>query len=189
MSFFRILGQWPLARQIAGRDAAGLDGTALSDRSRALGPRTATADKVVKSICPYCAVGCGQDVHVKDGKILDIEGDDDSPISRGRLCPKGAATFQLVTGTHRLDRVLYRRSRSRHWEVIGLNEATELVAQRLKEDRDQTWEERDEKGHLVRRTLGVAHLGGATLDNEENYLLKKLYTALGVVQVENQARI
>ena len=189
MSFFRILGQWPVARQVAQGDVTGLDGTAMSDRSRNLGPRTATADKVVKSICPYCAVGCGQDVHVKDGKILDIEGDADSPISRGRLCPKGSATFQLVTGTHRLDRVLYRRPGSRSWEVIGLNEATELVAQRLKEARDETWEEKDEEGNAVSRTLGVAHLGGATLDNEENYLLKKLYTSLGVVQVENQARI
>lgn len=189
MSILRILGQWPLLKQLREGNLAGLDGTAMSDRSRALAPRTATADRVVKSICPYCAVGCGQDVHVRDGKILDIEGDADSPISRGRLCPKGSATFQLVTGTHRLDRVLYRRPGSRDWEVIGLNEATELVAQRMKETRDATWEETDERGHPVRRTLGIAHLGGATLDNEENYLLKKLYTAFGVVQVENQARI
>lgn len=136
----------------------------------------------MKSICPYCAVGCGQLVYVKNTRIIDIEGDPESPISRGCLCPKGAATFQLVTGTHRLHEVLYRRPHAREWETIPLERAMEMVAERVKKTRDETWEDQ-------RRTMGIAHLGGATLDNEENYLLKKLYTALGIVQVENQARI
>jgi formate dehydrogenase major subunit len=160
----------------------------LSARSIGLRPRTEGA-QVHKSICPYCAVGCGQSVHVKDGRIIDIEGDEDSPVSRGRLCPKGAATFQLVTGTHRVHQVLYRRPHGSRWERIPLEQAMQMVAERVKWTRDQTWQEKDEKDHPVRRTLGIAHLGGATLDDEENYLLKKLYTALGVVQVENQARI
>ena len=141
------------------------------------------------SICPYCAVGCGQKVFVKDGRITDIEGDEDSPISRGRLCPKGAATYQLVTGGHRLHRCLYRRPGAKEWESIPLERAMDMVAERVRDSRDRTWEQKDKKGKDVQRTLGIAHLGGATLDDEENYLLKKLYTALGIVQVENQARI
>jgi formate dehydrogenase major subunit len=189
VGLFKLLGSWPLARQIARADATALDGTAFSPRSETLQPRTKNADEVVKSICPYCAVGCGQKVFVKDGRILDIEGDEDSPISRGRLCPKGAATFQLVTGNHRLDQCLYRRPRGTEWEVIPLEQAMEMVAQRVKKTRDETWEAKDPEGNGVQRTLGIAHLGGATLDNEENYLLKKLYTALGAIQIENQARI
>jgi formate dehydrogenase major subunit len=140
-------------------------------------------------------VGCGQLVYVKDEKIVDIEGDPDSPISQGCLCPKGAATFQYVTGSHRTEQVLYRRPGGKEWERIPLERAMDMVAERVKATRDATWQERTEwpgaehDGALVRRTLGIAHLGGATLDNEENYLLKKLYTALGVVQVENQARV
>jgi formate dehydrogenase major subunit len=134
-------------------------------------------------------VGCGQDVHVRDGKIIDIEGDSDSPISRGCLCPKGSATFQLVTGSHRQHQVLYRAPGGAEWQTIPLERAMEMVADRVQRTRDENWEERDKDGHPLRRTLAIAHLGGATLDNEENYLLKKLYTALGVVQVENQARI
>src|SRR3954469_5836109 len=159
-----------------------------STRSEGLRPRIEGA-QVTKSICPYCAVGCGQKVFVKDGRILDIEGDEDSPVSRGRLCPKGAATFQLVTGTHRVHHVLYRKPHGTEWEQIPLEKAMEMVAERVRKTRDETWQEKDEKDHPVNRTLGIAHLGGATLDNEENYLLKKLYTALGVLQVENQARI
>ncbi len=143
----------------------------------------------MKSICPYCAVGCGQDVHVRDGKIIDIEGDADSPISRGCLCPKGSATFQLVTGDHRQHHVLYRAPGASDWQTIPLDRAMQMVADRVKRTRDETWEDRNHEGVPLRRTLGIAHLGGATLDNEENYLLKKLYTALGVIQVENQARI
>jgi formate dehydrogenase major subunit len=144
---------------------------------------------VVKSICPYCAVGCGQNVYVKDGRILDIEGDPDSPISGGTLCPKGAASFQLVTGSHREQRVLYRRPRGTAWEEIPLEQAMDMVAARVKQTRDETWRQFDEQGHEVRHTLGIAHLGGATLDNEENYLIKKLFAGLGIVQIENQARI
>jgi formate dehydrogenase major subunit len=147
------------------------------------------ADKVVQSVCPYCAVGCGQLVHVRDGKITDIEGDPDSPISEGCLCPKGAATFQLVTGSHRVLNVLYRRPHGTEWEVIPIERAMNMVAERLRNTREETWEQSDEHGHPLRRTLGFAHLGGATLDNEENYLIKKLFTALGAIQIENQARI
>jgi formate dehydrogenase major subunit len=181
--------RWPLVAQLARRDASALGATAASDRTRRLMPRTSSADRVVKSVCPYCAVGCGQDVFVKDGTILDIEGDPDSPVSRGRLCPKGAATFQLVTGAHRSSQVLYRRPHATRWEPISLDVAIDMVAERVKRTRDETWEEVDRNGNRLQRTLGFAHLGGATLDNEENYLIKKLFTALGAVQIENQARI
>ncbi|MDB4952728.1 MAG: molybdopterin oxidoreductase Fe4S4 region [Myxococcales bacterium] len=144
---------------------------------------------MVRSVCPYCAVGCGQLVYVKDDKISDIEGDPDSPISEGCLCPKGAATMQLVTGDHRHDRVLYRRPGGTAWEQLSLETAMDMVADRVKQTRDDHWEEALPDGRGTRRTMAIAHLGGATLDNEENYLLKKLYTALGIVQVENQARI
>lgn len=151
--------------------------------------RIKTADKVVKSICPYCGVGCGQLVYVQEGKITNIEGDPDSPISEGTLCPKGAATFQLVTGAHRLKNVLYRRPHATEWETIPREQAMDMVAERVKRARDTTWQTEDSEGHPLRRTLALAHLGGATLDNEENYLIKKLFTALGIVQIENQARI
>jgi formate dehydrogenase major subunit len=189
VGLLELIARWPVLRQLKEGDVTGLGETALSERSQNLEPRTVQADKVVKSICPYCAVGCGQDVHVKDGRILDIEGDVDSPISRGRLCPKGAATFQLVTGTHRVQDVLYRRPGGTEWEVLPLEKAMDMVAERVKRTRDATWEDTDVNGLSVKRTLGIAHLGGATLDNEENYLIKKLFTALGIVQVENQARI
>ena len=174
---------WPALEQLAKRDFASEAGPAVSDRSKALAPRTQSATQVVKSICPYCAVGCGQDVYVKDGRIINIEGDYDSPISRGCLCPKGSATFQLVTGSYREQRVLYRRPRASEWETIPLEKAMDMVAERVKATRDASWDAEH------RRTLGIAHLGGATLDNEENYLIKKLFTALGAVQIENQARI
>src|ERR1019366_4685133 len=175
--------KWPVVRQIADRDFLSEAGAAVSDRSRQLRARTHSADKVVKSICPYCAVGCGQDVYVKDGQIVNIEGDYDSPISRGCLCPKGSATFQLVTGSYREQRVLYRRPHATEWETIPLEVATDMVAERVLAAREATWDPER------RRTMGIAHLGGATLDNEENYLIKKLFTSLGIVQIENQARI
>lgn len=174
---------WPVIRQIVNGDLFALDQSAASERTAMLAPRTRTADKVVGSVCPYCAVGCGQLVYVKDEKIIDIEGDPASPISHGCLCPKGAATFQLVTGSHRVKQVLYRRPYSQEWEAIPLDRATEMVAHRVKDTRDATWEE------PLHRTMGIAHLGGATLDNEENYLIKKLFASLGIVQIENQARI
>jgi formate dehydrogenase major subunit len=189
LGLFDLLTRWPVLRQLKEGDTQGLGETAMSERSRTLEPRTVRADKVVKSICPYCAVGCGQEIHVQQGRILDIEGDPDSPISRGRLCPKGAATFQLVTGSHRVHDVLYRPPGGTEWEVLPLEKAMDMVAERVKRTRDATWEEKDLNGYTVNRTLGIAHLGGATLDNEENYLIKKLFTALGIVQVENQARI
>jgi len=180
---------WPFAKQFQQGDPQAKFGVTATDRSKSLTPRTKQADKVVQSICPYCAVGCGQLVYVKDEKIVDIEGDPDSPISRGRLCPKGAATFQLVTGTHRVHEVLYRRPYGTEWETIPLERAMDMVAERIKTTRDATWQDKHEEGHPLHRTLGIAHLGGATLDNEENYLIKKLFTALGIVQIENQARI
>jgi formate dehydrogenase major subunit len=181
--------KWPVLKQVAQRDAFGLGDTAHSERSNALGARTEKADKVARSICPYCAVGCGQLVYVKDDRITDIEGDPDSPISEGCLCPKGAATFQLVTGTHRVHQVLYRRPHGTEWEQMPLEKAMGMVAERVKKARDQTWQDLDTEGNPLRRTLALAHLGGATLDNEENYLIKKLFTALGAIQIENQARI
>ena len=157
--------------------------TARSARTSSLSPRTETADATVPSICPYCAVGCGQLVSVRDGRITNIEGDPSSPISRGRLCPKGSATFQLVTGSYRQERVLYRRPGGTEWEPLSLDDAMDMVAARVKSARDNGWDA------VNRRTLAFAHLGGATLDNEENYLIKKLFTALGAIQIENQARI
>jgi formate dehydrogenase major subunit len=190
--FFDALGEvagWPLLKQVARRDAAALGSTAWSARTENLTARTVHADRVVKSVCPYCAVGCGQNVYVEHGRITDIEGDPDSPVSRGRLCPKGAATYELVTGSHRVHNVLYRRPRATEWETIPLERAMDMVAERVRRTRDETWENRDADGRVVARTMGIAHLGGATLDNEENYLIKKLFTALGAIQIENQARI
>ncbi len=189
MGFLDSLSRWPVLQQIRKGDVHALGATARSLRSEQLRPRTEGADRVVRSICPYCAVGCGQLVYVKDEKILDIEGDPDSPISEGCLCPKGAATFQLVTGSHRVQTVLHRRPHGTEWEEVPLDWALEQVAQRVKRTREETWEETTKEGHRVHRTMGIAHLGGATLDNEENYLIKKLFMALGIVQVENQARI
>lgn len=180
---------WPIIRQIRSGDVFGLGGTAASSRTDSLVARTTSADRVVHSVCPYCAVGCGQLVYVKDEKIIDIEGDPASPISHGCLCPKGAATFQLVTGSHRVDHVLYRRPFGDRWETLPLEQAMDMVADRVKRTRDLNWEDHDPDGHPLRRTMSIAHLGGATLDNEENYLIKKLFTALGIVQIENQARI
>jgi len=144
---------------------------------------------VVPSVCPYCAVGCGQRVFVKDEQVVQIEGDPDSPISRGRLCPKGSASKQLVTGPEREYRVKYRRPHGTRWEELPLERAMEMIADRVIETRRSTWQEHDDRARRLRRTMGIASLGGATLDNEENYLMKKLYTALGAVQIENQARI
>ncbi len=146
--------------------------------------------KVYKSVCPYCAVGCSLNVYIKDGKVLDIEGNPDSPINRGTLCPKGAATFQYTVNASRLTQVLHRAPYSDHWEVKSLDWAMEQIAQRLKKTRDETFVERLPDGREVNHTLGIASLGGATLDVEENYLMKKLLGGgLGVVSIENQARI
>jgi formate dehydrogenase major subunit len=180
---------WPVVKQLQRGDPHALGETAASDRSRTLAPRTRDADKVARSVCPYCAVGCGQLVYVKGDKILDIEGDPDSPISEGCLCPKGSATFQLVTSSQRVQHVLYRRPHALEWETIPLAQAMEMVAQRVKKARDENWQRTAANGDEVNRTLSMAHLGGATLDNEENYLIKKLFNSLGILQLENQARI
>ncbi len=166
---------WPVWKQARSADWQGLGENARSARSEGLEPRTASADRVVSSVCPYCGVGCGQ--------LVYIEGDPRSPISNGCLCPKGAATFQLVTGSHREQHVLYRRPHGTAWETIPLERAMDMVAERIRRTREAHWEPAE------RRTMSMAHLGGATLDNEENYLIKKLFTSLGIVQIENQARI
>ena len=184
----RWLESWPVYRQLTGNDPSGRGDAAKSARTEALRPRVRTADRVVKSICPYCAVGCGQDVFVKDEKVVQIEGDPDSPVSRGRLCPKGSASLQLTTGPGRRHDVLYRRPYGTEWEPLGLDQAMDMIADRVLATRRQTWQE-EAGGQRVRRTLGIASLGGATLDNEENYLIKKLWSALGAIQIENQARI
>jgi len=180
---------WPVYRQLTGADRLGRRAdTVASQATRQRKPRTASADKVVKSICPYCAVGCGQNVYVQDGTVTQIEGDPDSPVSRGRLCPKGSASLQLTTGSAREYKVRYRRPYAADWEDLDLDTAMDMIADRVIAARRDTWEWEAEDGP-VRRTLGFASLGGATLDNEENYLIKKLFTALGAVQIENQARI
>jgi formate dehydrogenase major subunit len=176
-------------RQLRGEDRLGLGQAAQSSRSASLEPRTATADRVVRSICPCCAVGCGQRVYVKDERVIQIEGDPDSPISRGRLCPKGSASKQLVTSPGRVTGVRYRRPYGTDWEDLPLEQAMDMIADRVIATRAATWQEHDDEGRRVNRTLGMASLGGATLDNEENYLIKKLFTALGAIQIENQARI
>ena len=178
--------QWPVLRQLAGRDRLGRGAAAKSGRDWT--PRTETADTVVGSVCPYCAVGCGQRVFVKDGKVVQIEGDPDSPVSRGRLCPKGSASLQLTTGGNREYKVRYRRPHGTDWEDLELGTAMDLIADRVIKSRRDYWQE-EVDGKRVNRTLGIASLGGATLDNEENYLMKKLYTAMGAIQIENQARI
>ncbi|MFI6514927.1 formate dehydrogenase [Spirillospora sp. NPDC050679] len=179
---------WPVYKQVTGRDGLGRGAAAKSAYTAERRSKVQTADRVVKSVCPYCAVGCGQKVYVKDERVVQIEGDPDSPVSRGRLCPKGSATLQLTTGTARRDKVLYRRPHGEDWEELDLDTAMEMVVDRVLATRADTWQDEDD-GVRVNRTLGIASLGGATLDNEENYLIKKLFTALGVVQVENQARI
>jgi formate dehydrogenase major subunit len=180
---------WPVLRQLTGKDPLGRGPAVRSEQTEEITPRTATADRVAKSVCPYCAVGCGQRIYVKDEKVIQIEGDPDSPISRGRLCPKGSASKNLVTSPLRQTTVKYRRPYGTEWEELDLGTAMEMIADRVVKARDDTWQELDEQGRRVRRTLGIASLGGATLDNEENYLIKKLFTAMGALQIENQARI
>ena len=178
----------PVLRQL-GDDPLGRGAAAESKRTKQLQPRTASADRVVDSICPYCAVGCGQKVYVKDEKVVQIEGDPDSPVSRGRLCPKGSASENLVNSPMRETRVKYRRPGATDWEYISLDQATDMIAERVIRVREDTWEEETEDGKPLKRTLGMHFLGGATLDNEENYLIKKFFTALGALSIENQARI
>jgi len=177
-----LLLKWPLIRQLKTRtDGTGAE--AMSEATRELRPKTDGAE-VARSICPYCGVGCGQLAYHRDGKLISIEGDPQSPISRGHLCPKGADSFQLVTHEARATRVKYRAPYARDWVEIEHDEAIEMVADRVWQTRERTFD--DDANH----TTGLAHLGGATLDNEENYLIKKLFTAgLGMVCLSNQARI
>jgi formate dehydrogenase major subunit len=182
-----LLSRWPLVQQIK----TGTDGTgpeAMSEKTRNLQTKHHGAE-VSRSICPYCAVGCGQLVYHKQGKLVSIEGDPQSPISRGHLCPKGADTYELHTHAGRLTKVKYRRPYSREWEEIDLETAMDMVTDRVWEAREKSFQETRD-GQTLMQTTAIGHLGGATLDNEENYLIKKLFTAgLGMVCLSNQARI
>ena len=182
------LDTWPVVRQLRDGDRTARGAAAKSRTSAELQPRVATADRVVKSICPFCAVGCGQNVYVRDDKVVHVEGDPDSPVSRGRLCPRGSSTHQLVTSPLRESKVRYRRPHGTEWEDLDLDTAMDMIADRVLASREKGWQE-EVGGKRTRRTMGFASLGGATLDNEENYLIKKLFTALGAIQIENQARI
>src|ERR1700759_1962554 len=175
---------WPVYRQLTGQDKLGLGAATKSGATSARQARTETAEKVVKSICPYCAVGCGQNVYVQDGRVTQIEGNPDSPVSRGRLCPKGSASLQLTTGDTRQYRGGYRRPFGREWEDLDLDTAMDMIADRVVSARRAGWQWQVDAAR-TRRTMGIASLGGATLDNEENYLIKKLFTALGAIQIEN----
>ena len=182
-----LLSNWPLVQQIkTGADGTGAE--AMSERTRNLKPKFDGA-QVARSVCPYCGVGCGQLAFHKDGKLISIEGDPESPISRGHLCPKGADSFELITSPMRETKVKYRRPHSREWESLDLEQAMDMIADRLWKSREATFEE-EKDGHPVMQTKAIGHLGGATLDNEENYLIKKLFSGgLGMVCISNQARI
>ncbi len=180
---------WPVVRQLRDGDAFARGRSTESRKSATMQGRIVEADRVVKSVCPYCAVGCGQNVYVKDDRVIQIEGDPDSPHSRGRLCPKGAASEQLVNATNRVTEILYRAPRSTEWQRLDRDRALDMVADRFMEARRNGWQDTDDQGRPVRRTMGIAGLGGAAMDNEENYLIKKLFTAAGAIQLENQARI
>jgi formate dehydrogenase major subunit len=166
----------------------GMGAAGASAQTREAGARIAGL-QVTESVCPYCAVGCSQLVYTREGELVDIEGNPRSPINQGTLCPKGAASRQLIQQPGRLSKVRYRRPGGTEWEEIELEQAMDMIAERVIAARENGWQEVDRQGWRVDRTLGFAHLGGATLDNEENYLIKKLFTAMGAVQIENQARI
>ena len=187
MAIFSFLDKWPLLRQIRHlADGTGLE--SMSEKTRALKPRVQDAE-VARSICPYCGVGCGQLIYHREGKLLAIEGDPASPVSQGNLCPKGSASYQLLTHPNRLMKTLYRAPHAKAWVEIEPEKAMDMIADRVWETRKRTWTT-EENGHPVNHTTRIAHLGGATLDNEENYLIKKLFTAgLGMVCISNQARI
>jgi formate dehydrogenase major subunit len=182
-----LLSKWPLIRQIRQRaDGTGFE--AMSDKTRALRARIDDAN-VARSICPYCGVGCGQLIYHRDGKLVSIEGDPESPISQGNLCPKGAASYQLLTHSRRETKIKYRAPRAKEWIEISLDRAVDMVADRIWESRKRTFVHQKD-GVTVNQTTAICHLGGATLDNEENYLIRKLFTlGLGMVCISNQARI
>jgi formate dehydrogenase major subunit len=166
----------------------GLGPRAVSRKTKKAGARIAGL-KATVSVCPYCAVGCSQVVYTRNGELLDIEGNPRSPINQGTLCPKGSASRQLVMQPGRLTKVKYRRPGGTDWEELDLETAMDMIAERVIASRESGWQDTDDEGRRVDRTMGFAHLGGATLDNEENYLIKKAFTAMGAVQIENQARI
>jgi formate dehydrogenase major subunit len=182
-----LLSSWPAFRQMT----TGADGTgeeSMTAATRALTPRNTGAD-VARSICPYCGVGCGQLIFHRKGRLVSIEGDPQSPISEGHLCPKGAATFELLTHPARATQVKYRPPYAREWQEIDLETAMDMVADRVWQSRERHFEETRE-GETLMQCASIAHLGGATLDNEENYLIKKLFAGgLGIVAISNQARI
>ena len=184
----RFLRDWSIPRQLAGESV--MSTAARSATSEALRPRLEQADRVGTSICPFCAVGCGQLVYAKNGKPIHIEGDPRSPVNQGTLCPKGAATLGVLLSPKRVNTVLHRAPYATEWEEKPLDWAMERVAQLTKQARDETFVERLPDGKVVNHTVGLGSLGGATLDNEENYLIKKLFGGgLGMVTIENQARI
>jgi formate dehydrogenase major subunit len=192
----RALARWPAWQDFAslrnGRSFAelGMTDTAISAFTRALQPRVRDADTVVPSVCPYCAVGCGQLIYAKHGKIINIEGNPASPINGGTLCPKGSATYGFIVNPARVTKVKYRAPYSDRWEERPLDWAMERIAQLVKTTRDKGYQVKDTAGRTLNRCFNIASLGGATLDNEENYLIKKLFGGgLGMVWIENQARI
>jgi formate dehydrogenase major subunit len=182
-----FLTRWPVVQQILTR-GDGMHAEAKSQRTRDLAPKHHDA-QVARSVCPYCAVGCGQLVYHKNGKLVSIEGDPESPISRGRLCPKGSDSFELLTHAGRETKVKYRRPYSTKWEELDLETAMDMIADRVWESRERTFVEGRDSETLM-QTTAIAHLGGATLDIEENYLIRKLFTiGLGMVCISNEARI
>ena len=183
-----FLRDWSLPRQIAGQNVKSK--AAESETSRQLRPRLEQADRVGTSICPFCAVGCAQLIYSKNGRPIHIEGDPRSPVNQGTLCPKGAGTLGMLLSPQRITSVLYRAPYSDRWEERPLEWAMDRIADRLKETRDDTFVEALPDGRTVNHTVAVGSLGGATMDNEENYLIKKLFGGgLGILNIENQARI
>ncbi len=189
MTFRSRIEAWPVICQLTGTDTLGKGVAARSAHTDTLAPRTEEADRVVPSICPFCAVGCAQRIYVKGNQVLHVEGDPDSPISRGRLCARGSSTRELVSGPHRATKVRYRRPHGTEWEDLPLEQAMEMIADRVIAARADHWQDADQDGVPLNRTLAFGALGGAACDNEENYLIKKLFSALGALQIENQARI
>jgi formate dehydrogenase major subunit len=182
-----LITRWPVVKQILNRaDGTGVE--AMSELTLHLRPKNEGAE-VAHSVCPYCAVGCGQLVYHKNGRLISIEGNPESPLSRGRLCPKGSDSFELTTHSKRLTKIKYRRPNGTAWEDLDLEKAMDMIADRLWDSRDKNFVE-EQDGQSLMQNKTIAHLGGATLDNEENYLIKKLFTAgLGMVCISNQARI
>ena len=183
-----FLKDWSIPRQLAGQNP--LAEAAKSSASNRLRPRLEEADTIGTSVCPFCAVGCGQLIYAKDGKPIHIEGDPRSPVNKGTLCPKGAGTLGMLLSPKRVNTVLYRAPHAKEWQVKPLDWAMERIAQLTKKARDETFAETLPDGRIINHTIGLGSLGGATMDNEENYLIKKLFGGgLGMLNIENQARI